>query len=257
MNKLMIAASAALLASAGFGEITSANIVGYAKKDARADLNWYAPQFQSIGKNTIDIQSINLDDNGEGNVGYGDVMQIVGPGGNPEGGYAYWASFMAPEGVEVDGDFYWANDDMTPAKVAFDQGDGIAIDNANAYEMKIANAGEVIKGEVSFAARADLNWTGNPFSAPISIQAITLDDAGEGNVGYGDVMQIVGPGGNPEGGYAYWASFMAPEGVVVESDFYWANDDMSPSTQVFQSGDGFAIDNGNGYTFDIKIACPY
>ena len=224
-------------------------------------MNWYVPHFLSVGQTTSDIQLIQLDDGGAGMVGWGDSMQIVGPGGNPIGGYFYWDKSMAPEEYQeqIKNACYWANEDMSPAKTSFDQGEGIAFDNGSELEFNIVNSGEVIKEQVSFAAQGQMNWTGNPFAAPVSIQAVSLDDGGAGMVGWGDSMQIVGPGGNPIGGYFYWDKSMAPEEYQeqITNPCYWANEDMSPADKVFEPGEGFALDNGSELEFNVKIACPY
>ena len=175
------------------------HVVGYNNTTAGANLNWYTPVFRTIGYNTTDIQDINLNDGGAGTVGMGDMMQIVGPMGNAIGGYSYWLQAMDMTGT-VTTHFFWADDMFNPVTVSFDEGDGIAIDNANALTFDISNAGQVATNDVSFAAQANLNWSGNPFPATIDISAIQLDDKGAGTVGMGDMMQIVGPMGNAMGG---------------------------------------------------------
>ena len=227
--------------------------VGYNNTAARANLNWYAPQFLTVGANTIDINSIQLDDGGMGMVGWGDSMQIVGPLGSAETTYAYWDKSMNPNGEEA-GNF-WADDSLMPVDVSFDVGDGIAIDNMNGLEFAIQNAGQVPSGKVTIPARANLNWLGNPFPAPININAIQLNDGGMGMVGWGDSMQIVGPLGSAETTYAYWDKSMNPNGE--EAGNFWADDSLAPVDVTLQPGAGFAIDNMNGLEFDIEIACPY
>ena len=185
-------------------------------------------------------------------------MQIVGPGGNQETGYFYWDSSMDMSGT-VTTDFFWADESGFPVAVSFDSGDGICIDNANGCEYKITNAGEVNANKVSFSAREGYNFTGNPFAAEISISAINLDDGlphGMGSVGWGDLMQVVGPGGNQETGYFYWDSSMDMSDTVT-TDFFWADESGFPVDVKFAPGAGFCIDNANGYTYDITIDCPY
>ncbi|MBO5905097.1 MAG: hypothetical protein J6Q84_01610 [Kiritimatiellae bacterium] len=232
---------------------TIATFVGYNNTAAREGLNWYAPQFFTVGANTTDIQDIKLDDGGAGSVGWGDVMQIVGPKGNPETMYCYWDASMDPE--EKATTAYWGDDGCYAVNVSFDAGDGIAFDNMNAYEYAIQNAGQVPSEKVTFAAREGLNWTGNPFPAPINLSAVVLNDDGAGSVGWGDVMQIVGPKGNPETMYCYWDASMDPEEKATTA--YWGDDGCNVVDVTLQPGAGFAIDNMNGLTFDIEIACPY
>ena len=231
----------------------SANIVGYNNTEARADLNWYAPQFLTVGANTIDIQSIKLDDAGAMSVGWGDVMQIVGPKGNAETMYFYWDASMDPE--EKATTYYWGDDGCNAVEVSFDSGDGLAFDNMNANEFVIQNAGQVPSGMVTVPAREGMIWSGNPFPAPINLNAIVLNDDAAGSVGWGDVMQIVGPKGNAETMYFYWDPSMDPEEKATTA--YWGDDGCNVVNVTLQPGAGFAIDNMNALEFDIEIACPY
>ena len=250
-----------------FADVTSANVVGYNGDDSHGGLNWYTPTFRTVGCNTTDINSINLDDGqpaGEGMVGWGETMYIVDPNGEPDGSYIYWNKGMDMTGT-VETDFFWADEEGTPVSVSFDAGDGIAIENGiveDFTEYKIKNAGEVDKGTVTFAAHGGLNWTGNPFPMALPINNITLDDgqpAGEGMVGWGETMYIVDPNGEPEGSYIYWNKGMDMTGTV-ETDFFWADGEGNPVDVSFDPGAGFAIENGivEDFTeYDIKIACPY
>lgn len=215
----------------------------------------------TVGVNTTDINDIILNDgkpSGEGDVGWGEFMQVVGPGGNPEAMYSFYAKMMDPSGT-VETDFYWGDDQGNPVSVAFDSGDGIAIDNPNGTVYQIFNAGQVPNMSVSFPARSGLNWSGNPFPATINLNAVMLDDgkpSGEGDVGWGEFLQIVGPGGNPDSMYSFYAKMMDPTGTV-ETDFYWGDDQGNPVDVTLPAGAGFAIDNPNGTVYDIKITCPY
>ena len=228
-------------------------VVGYNNTAARANLNWYAPQFLTVGANTIDINSIKLDDAGAMSVGWGDVMQIVGPYGNAEGAYFYWDPSVDPKGEATT--YYWGDDAGNAVAASFDSGDGIAIDNAAELTFNIQNAGQVPSEKVTFAARANLNWSGNPFPAPINLNAITLNDGGAMTVGWGDVMQIVGPYGNAEGAYFYWDPSVDP--AAKATTYYWGDDAGNAVNVTLQPGAGFAIDNASELTFDIEIACPY
>ena len=228
-------------------------VVGYNNTAARADLNWYTPTFLTVGANTTDINAIKLDDGGAMAVGWGDSMQIVGPLGNPETMYFYFDPSMDPNGVATT--YYWGDESGNPVEVSFDAGDGIALDNANGLEFAIQNAGQVPAEKVSFAAREGLNWSGNPFPAPINLNAVTLNDDGAMSVGWGDSMQIVGPLGNPETMYFYFDPSMDP--TATATTYYWGDEAGNAVNVTLQPGAGFAIDNANGLAFDIEIACPY
>ena len=252
MKKMMLGLTAAFCAAVTFG-LESANIVGYNNTAAREGLNWYAPTFLTVGANTIDIQSIKLDDGGAGMVGWGDNMQIVGPLGNADTEYFYWDASMDPNGEATTA--YWGDDSGTPVAVTLDAGDGVGLDNANALEYSIQNAGQVPSEKVTFAAREGLNWSGNPFPAVINLNAVVLNDGGAGMVGWGDNMQIVGPLGNADTEYFYWDASMDPNGEATTA--YWGDDSGTPVNVTLQPGAGFAIDNANGLEFNIEIACPY
>lgn len=227
--------------------------VGYTSKAAGANLNWYAPQFFTVGANTTDINAVKLNDGGAGVVGWGDSMQIVGPLGNPAEMYLYWDASIDPAGEATAA--YWGDDEGNAVSVSFDAGNGIAIDNAAELEFSIDNAGDVPAADVSFAAGANLNWTGNPFPAEIDINAVKLDDGGAGVVGWGDSMQIVGPLGNPAEMYLYWDASIDPTGEATEA--YWGDDEGNAVDVKLPAGAGFAIDNAAELEFTIKIACPY
>ena len=229
------------------------NHVGYLGKDAAANLNWYAPQFLSVGQTTTDINAIQLDDGGAGAVGWGDVMQIADPLGSPAAVYMYYDKSMNPEGEDA-GNF-WGDGDLNPVDVSFDKAAGFAFDNSNAMEYKIVGSGEVIAENVQFAAEPNLNWFGNPFPVSININAIQLDDGGAGTVGWGDVLQIADPLGSPAAVYFYYDKSMNPEGE--DAGNFWGDGDLNPVDVTFQPGEAFAIDNSNAMEFDIIINCPY
>ena len=111
------------------------SIVGYNNTAARANLNWYAPQFLTVGANTTDINAIQLDDDGAGTVGWGDTMQIVGPLGSASVIYYYYDKSMNPAGEEA-GNF-WGDEGLTPVDVSLQPGAGFAIDNPNDLTFNI------------------------------------------------------------------------------------------------------------------------
>ena len=237
----------------GFADVESANVVGYTTKAAGANLNWYAPQFFTVGANTTDINDIKLDDGGTGTVGWGDSMQIVGPLGNATEVYSYWDASMDQTGSATA--CYWGDAEGRPVSVSFDAGEGIALDNGSELEYSIVNSGDVSRDEVCFDARANLNWSGNPFPAAINLNAVTLDDGGANTVGWGDSLQVVGPLGNATEVYSYWDASMDP--TLTATTYYWGDAEGKPVDVTLDPGAGFAIDNGSELTFKIRIACPY
>ena len=111
------------------------SIVGYASTAARANLNWYSPVFRTIGYNTTDINEVNLDDGGTGEVGWGDSMQIVGPLGNASEMYFYYDKSMNPAGEKA-GNF-WGDAELNPVDITLEPGFGFAIDNANGLTFNV------------------------------------------------------------------------------------------------------------------------
>ena len=180
-------------------------------------------------------------------------MQIVGPLGGAVEMYLYYDKSMNPKGVEA-GNF-WGDEMGTPVSVSFDKGEGIVLDNANGLSYKICGAGEVQSEIVRFPAHQFFNNSGNPFSAPININNIQLDDDGAGTVGWGDSMQIVGPLGGATAMYLYYDKSMNPKGA--EAGNFWGDEMGEPVDVTLNPGDGFTIDNANGLTFDIVITPPY
>ena len=85
--------------------------------------------------NTTDINDIQLNDNGAGEVGWGDSMQIVGPLGNASEAYSYWDPVMDPNGKATTR--YWGNDACESVDVSLAPGAGFAIDNMNGLEFNI------------------------------------------------------------------------------------------------------------------------
>ena len=115
-------------------------MVGYNNTAAREGLNWYAPMFLTVGKTTIDINSIVLNDvNEEGMVGWGDVMQIVGPLGNASADYFFYSDPSMDLSGKATGPF-WSDDSGNSVNVTLEPGAGFVIDNANGltYDIEIA-----------------------------------------------------------------------------------------------------------------------
>lgn len=117
-------------------------IVGYNNTAARGNLNWYAPVFRTIGYNTTDINTVQLNDGTTAEetpiVGWGDNMQIVGPLGNASEIYFYYDKSVHPSGTATSN--YWGDDSGVPVDVTLDPGAGFAIDNSNGYTFQITIA---------------------------------------------------------------------------------------------------------------------
>ena len=114
-----------------------------------------------------------------------------------------------------------------------------------------------VVGYNNTAARGNLNWYAPCFRSigfnTTDINDIQLSDNGAGMVGWGDSMQIVGPLGNPSEMYFYYDKSVNPNGESAGN--FWGDDMGMPVDVQLAPGAGFAIDNMNGLTFNIKIEC--
>ena len=72
-------------------------------------------------------------------------------------------------------------------------------------------------------------------------------------VGWGDSMQIVGSLGNASAVYFYWDKSMNPAGE--DAGNFWGDENTEPAGITLAPGAGFAIDNPNGFTFNL-ISIP-
>ena len=129
MKKLMIAASAALVATVGLC-VESANIVGYQTKDTVTGFNFVIPTFKAVsggaGVHIQDIKIANATD-------WGDNIQILDEGGATIAQYYYVSA--AESGFEADG---WLSEDMgSLADIDLEAGQGILIDTADVAEVTI------------------------------------------------------------------------------------------------------------------------
>jgi hypothetical protein len=114
-----------------------------------------------------------------------------------------------------------------------------------------------VVGYNNTAARGNLNWYAPCFRSigfnTTDINDIQLNDGGAGMVGWGDSMQIVGPLGNASEMYFYYDKSVNPNGESAGN--FWGDDMGMPVDVQLAPGAGFAIDNMNGLTFNIKIEC--
>ena len=115
MKKLMIAASAALCATVGFG-LESANIVGYQDYALVKGYNLYSPVFESLNE-TMDIQELKL--KGEAVTGGGaNFICLLDNDGVFQGSYGWWTpddGTGADEGCWFDGDNWCMIEDTVAA----------------------------------------------------------------------------------------------------------------------------------------------
>jgi hypothetical protein len=129
MKKLMIAASAALCATASLLAVESANIVGYQTKDTVTGFNFVIPTFKAVNGGSIHIQDIKIANATD----WTDNIQVLDEGG--AGIAQYYYATAAESGYEADG---WLSEDMgSLTDVTFAPGQGILIDTADVATITI------------------------------------------------------------------------------------------------------------------------
>ena len=229
--------------------------VGYQNGTSIQDNNFIAPAFMTVGCNTVDIQDIKLDDGGAGAVGWGAEMFQIWEG-TPTvvagSEFQYWDASMDPAGEAET--FYWGDGEFNKVSYSFVAGQGIVINCAADYT--ISTSGQVKNDNFVFPTVQDNNFAGNPFGAPIDIQAISIDDGGAGAVGWGaEMFQIWEGTPTVKAGseFQYWDASMDPAGEA--ETFYWGDGDFNKVTYAIPAGQGFVINCSAGYTVTVK--CPY
>ena len=126
MKKLMIAASAALCATVGFG-LESANVVGYASNELRYGSIGLVSQFVSTSGGEIDLQDIKCNDAASDSVSFM-ILDNIGLGGDSY----LWVNWYGDNGDEscwVDGGF----EKVIGMKIQPGQGLWVAGDSEDQY----------------------------------------------------------------------------------------------------------------------------
>ena len=204
--------------------VESANVVGYQTKAMRTGYNFVAPDFTTIGVDTIDVQDIQLN----ANAGTGEEnIQILSASGGTTAMYnwATAADLEAETGA-------WVDDEATLVEATLVQGDGflLAVVNPN---VEVTFAGEVAPDTVTVNLRTGYNFTGNPFPAAIDVQAIQLN----ANGGTGEEnIQILSASGGTTAMYN-WATAADLEAETGA----WVNDEAELVEASIAAGDGFLL----------------
>lgn len=236
-------------------DVESSNIVGYNTGTTGSDNNFITIPFAQVGFNTSDIQQIALDDGGEGSLGWGgEIFEIWA--GAPEvvagSGFFYLDPSMDPAGEATT--YYWGDESSAKASFSVAPGQGVVVNCAE--NLTSMTAGEVPVGDVTFTSVADNNFTGNPFSSNIDIQDISLDDGGEGSLGWGGEIFEVWAGA-PEvvagSGFFYLDPSMDPAGEATT--YYWGDESSAKAEYSIAPGKGVVINCAEGLTVTIKA--PY
>ena len=225
------------------------NAVGYAGGATGANNNFVTVPFASVGYNTSDIQQLKISGD---SVGWGSETFGVWEGLPTvvEGSaFVYWDASMDPLGEATE--CYWADEGFNRASFSIAPGQAVVIDCAE--DLTLTTAGQVSAEDVSFTTIAGNNFTGNPFPAPIDIQAIKI--SGE-SVGWGSETFGIWEGlpTVKEGSaFVYWAASMDPTGEATEC--YWADEGFNKVSYSIPSGQGVVLDCAEGLT--VTIDAPF
>ena len=246
-----------LAAAAAFADgVSSSNVVGYDTGTTGADNNFVTVPFTGIGYNTADIQQIKLSDGGLSGIGWGTETFGIWEGLPTvvEGsGFFYYHPSMDPNGEETD--YYWGNDGCEKVNFSIAEGQAVVVNCAEDLEIK--TLGEVpATNQVSFTTIEENNFTGNPFPAPIDIQAIKISDGGADSIGWGTETFGIWEGLPTvvEGsGFFYYHPSMDPNGE--ETDYYWGDDGCNKVSYEIPAGQGVVISCVADLT--VTIDAPY
>ena len=235
MKKLMIAASAALVATVGLC-VESANIVGYQNKDVRKNLSVQLATFEDVGAEGMDIQNIKpVPADGEDLVSGDFTIQIYGATGAQTASYAYVLGEDIDEGYP-DG---WYEEDMETLVVkTFDQGEAFNLSMA-VEGASLQYAGQVNGEETAVPVRKNLSAQGNFRPVPVDIQSIVPEvEVGDELVSGDFTIQIYGPTGAQTASYAYVLGEDIDEGYA---DGWYEEDMETLVTKTFAAGEGFNV----------------
>jgi len=243
MKKLMIAASAALLATVGFS-IESSNVVGYQNKDVRRGLSQQACTFDQIGVEggALDIQRlIPVDENGD-YIGDGDInIQFITYVGRFEKSYAYYGADELNDGLPAG----WYDEDTEElADYTFASGEAFQVSGGSV--AKFVYSGEVNMAETDIPFRRGLSFQANVRPSNTDIQSIIPVDANGDYIGDGDInIQFYTYVGRFDKSYAYYGDDELNDGLVAG---WYDEDNEELADYTFAAGEGFKLSAGSaGY----------
>ena len=242
-------------AAVGFGDIESANVVGYEQKATGADNNFITVPFATVGYNTADIQSIKISDGGAGGIGWGGETFAIWEGLPTvveDAGFFYCDPSMDTSGETKD--YYWG--DAAGNKVAYSVAPGQAVVINCAEGLGVTTSGEVSDAQVKFTTVADNNFTGNPFPVAIDVQSIKISDGGAGGIGWGGETFAIWEGVPTvvaDAGFFYCDPSMDTSGEA--KDYYWGDAAGNKVSYSIAPGRGVVINCAEGLT--VTIDAPY
>lgn len=232
-----------------------AKVVGYQNGTSIQDNNFIAPAFMTVGCNTVDIQDIKIDDGGAGAVGWGAELFSIWEGVPTvvEGSeFVYCDPSYDASGESTS--YYWGDASLNKVAYSFAAGQGVVINCAADYT--ISTSGQVKNDDLVFTSQQDNNFTGNPFGAPIDIQAVVIDDGNTGAIGWGAELFSIWEGvPTVKSGSEYVYCDPSYDASGESETYYWGDSDLNKVTYSIPAGQGFVINCAAGYTITVKV--PY
>lgn len=252
MKKMLAVCAACMVAGLASADVTSDNIVGFISTPSVEGFNWVAPDFNTVGADTIALSNISISDGNQGGIGWGtEILQILDDGGAVIGQYFYNDPAMDPDGVQTG--YYWGDETSAAVEANLSAGEAYLLYTAGQVEYIIT--GQVPNDDVTLTSIEGFNFVGNPFPAPIELSAITISDGGQGSIGWGtEILQVLDDGGAVVGQYFYNDPAMDPDGA--QTDYYWGDETSAAVSATLDPGAGRLL-----YTaaadLEITFAKPY
>ena len=254
MKKLMIAASAALCATVGFSDVTSANIVGYQNQATREYYSIQVPNFDTVGSEGLSIQAIVPQAPEEG-MGVGgscfDIQTLDEDGCGGEEVF-YYMTVADDYGCKKDG--WYEEDGETFATREFDRAEGFIINNSIGAETGVQYAGQVNLAETDVPVREAYSIQGNLRPVAISIQDITPISPEEGMGVGGSCFDIQTLDEDGCGGEEVFYYMTVADDYGCKKDGWYEEDGETFATREFAPGEGFIINNSIGAEATIRYA---
>ena len=214
--------------AASAADVTSANVVGYAKIDLISGFNLIGSQFLNVGSTIKDINEFIIDGSDllgvDENWSYQTTMRVW-----TGSGYTYYGWFDADDGTNGEMPEWnntWLQYDMSDVAVEdMDLSKGVWL--VTSQPGTITVAGEVAPGDTyTINVNEGFNLIANPFPCEISVQNITTDlDGVDEEWSYQTTMRVwTGTG------YTYYGWFDADDGTngeMPEWNNTWLQYDMS------------------------------
>ena len=219
MKKLMIAAAAALWATVGFGDVESANVVGYVQNATDAESASLGPVFKQIG---TDGSSYKLKDISVTSMSPGeDCVQFLD---TASASTYLMATYCDPTeyGEELAG--WWDNDDIGGTELneeEFAAGTAFLCLFTSGNEVTFNCSGEVEKGvkQIAIAEGVESPFICNPVPAALKLGQITVPGMSPGE----DCFQFL----DVDTASTYlMATYCDPDEYGEELAGWWDNDDI-------------------------------